>query len=134
MSQHTLQRLTCETSKIMYRADVIADEWYRNRTNKDRFEFNCSNDGGVSWASMPLRLDWPSSFKNILFRTWPPQMLCSLAYNENSLILEYIDPWVMFQKPILPFSLDRESRWRAHYNIKQKQWHLERLRVIRYDK
>jgi hypothetical protein len=92
-----------------------------------------SKDSGSSWEEIPLVLDLRSRLWNGLFATWPPEHLECLYWESEQLVMEFRDPWIPWEKPILPARLDEESFWRATYLETSKKWSIQRNGFIEYD-
>lgn len=129
-----LKNLTCQApNRYVYHAQISYDREYLERFNKDKFVVRCSQDEGKTWTELPLQLDCWSRLINWHDRTWPPEKMDCLFYENNQLVLEYRDPWVMHCKPFMPFGLDRESQWRAFYDPARQLWRLLRVRRLDYE-
>ena len=83
-------------------------------------------------TEIPMKLTNWSRIKYGLFVQWPPQSIEEVDSTENTISIEFKDPWIPFDKPIMPFNLDKESQWRAEFIESKKAWKLKRIRTINY--
>jgi hypothetical protein len=85
------------------------------------------------WVELPMKLTWWSRVAHSMFTTWPPENVDSVHCEDGCLTLFYRDYWVPYEKPIMPFALDRESAWRAEYLLNRAAWKLYRIRHLDYE-
>ena len=88
---------------------------------------------GEEWVELPLRLTWWSRLAHAMFASWPPEVIDVMTYEHGRLTVLFRDPWVPYEKPIMPFGLDRESLWEAVYMDRQRAWTLRRVRHLDYE-
>ena len=88
-------------------------------------------NGGI--REVPLALCLTSCLRYGWLGTWPPEQASRLYAEGDSVVVEYRDEWVPFERPILLFGYDRESEWRARFNPRQRTWSLKRLRQLSYE-
>lgn len=82
---------------------------------------------------VPLKLDVRSLFLYGWQGTWPPEQVLRLYNDGDSIVIEYRDVWIPFERPILPFKYDVESEWRACFDPQKRSWHLKRVRHLDYE-
>ena len=92
-----------------------------------------STDGGTTWHDLPMTLTWSARIAHGLFVTWPPEKIDRLVCEGDQVVLEFRDPWVPYEKPIMPWGLDRESLWQASYLKRVARWRLKRIRRLDYE-
>lgn len=78
------------------------------------------------WQEIATKLTSVSALLNQLAGTWPPQLVTAVSVSGENLVLSYVDPIIEYEKPVLPFGLDRESEWIATYFPKRRCWKLQR--------
>jgi hypothetical protein len=93
-------------------------------------EVNLSIDNGRSWEPIKLQLSLISKLKMLFIEAWPPSKILDFCYRNEGLEIEFEDFLEPNQKPIMPFNLDRESRWLARLNNGKSDWQLVRLNVL----
>ena len=84
------------------------------------------------WGVTSLNIGVIDYFKQLCSNSWPPQNLTSSKYEDDKLVIEFHDPWIPHQKPILPFKLDHEWKWKAEYDSRKSKWKLKKLEFIPY--
>ena len=82
------------------------------------------------WQELAMKLAPISAVLNQLIGTWPPQLVTAASVSGENIILSYVDPIQEYEKPVLPFGLDRESAWTATYYPKRRCWKLQRSRFL----
>jgi hypothetical protein len=92
-----------------------------------------STGPNLKTREVPLVLSLGSRLRYGWLGTWPPERASRLYAEGESVIIEYRDEWIPFERPILPFGYDRECEWRAQFDPRQRTWSLKRLRHLDYD-
>lgn len=82
-----------------------------------------------------MRLGWRSFLKyGIVISPWPPELADDVyTVDGTAIVLSFRDPWVPFEKPVLPGGFDRESLWEATLDIASTGWQLRRIRFLDYE-
>lgn len=86
-----------------------------------------------TWQEIPLRLSLRSRLTTGLVSSWPPETVDRLGWEQDELYLDFRDPWVPWEKEVLPFGWGRESLWRATLSARTRRWTLRRLRKLDYE-
>ncbi len=111
---------------LKYKLEIVSN-------SVDRFlRVRCKDVNTNSWKVVSLKIGVIDYFKQVCGNSWPPQNLTSAKYEEDKLIIEFHDPWIPHQKPILPFKLDHEWKWKAEYDSRYSKWTLMKLEFIPY--
>lgn len=92
-----------------------------------------SSDGGGTWQELPQKLCLRSLLTSKFLTSWPPEYGDELRVIDGQLVLVYHDREFEYERPILPFGLDRESLWRATYVANRSCWCLKRIRPLDFD-
>ena len=87
-------------------------------------EGSTEHEGG---REVTLRLRCIDQLKYGILNTWPPEDVDNFYANNDTLVVEYSDPWLAHEKPVLPLGYDQESRWRAELPPRAYGWRLVRL-------
>lgn len=90
--------------------------------------------GEEDWTELSMSLTWWSRIAHSQFATWPPEGIDWISCEHGRLILQFRDRWVPYEKPVLPFGLDRESLWQAVYLHRTRSWSLRRIRHLDYER
>lgn len=85
------------------------------------------------WQELRPRVTIGSFVLSVLACHWPPESVDRLYLEDGCICLEFRDPWVPFEKPILPFGWDQESQWLARFREAGRRWSLTRLRKLDYE-
>jgi hypothetical protein len=108
-----------------YRVQVLSLQGPR----RDEVRIWEAHENDDDWTLLSMRLDVRSRLWAGLFATWPPENLDEVDCTAG-LTITFHDHEV-WESPVLPFELDKESFWRARYDRRRKTWTLSRLRAVR---
>lgn len=99
------------------------------------FVLEASMDAGTGapCRELPLPLDFASWVRYGWLGVWPPATFERVEVDDGSLVIEFRDPWIPFERPVLPFRYDQESLWKATYRRRRGRWRLERVRHLDYE-
>ncbi|PCI49109.1 MAG: hypothetical protein COB58_04125 [Thalassobium sp.] len=87
----------------------------------------------TEWVAVPLKLSITSYFKVLFTRSWPPSGFEKVELKDNSLQITFEDEEEIWEKPIMPFNLDKECRWLAKFCFTKNNWSLERLNYLVFE-
>jgi hypothetical protein len=89
-----------------------------------------SKDGGESWGRLKFKLSFKSCCRLYFNNNWPPAQIDKIEQRGDTVCIVYKDPSIPFDKPMMPWGLDKESEWRATYNKNSQRWILDHLGFI----
>jgi hypothetical protein len=99
-----------------------------------RARLHLSEDNGLTWQEMPLRLTLMWRLLNRLFpANWPPQFIDDIHVSGAKLSFTFHDSESDWERPVLPGKLDVPSIWSAEYRSRAAQWTLRRVRHLDYE-
>lgn len=84
------------------------------------------------WSAVPLNLNIGSTLKVLFTRSWPPSSFEKVELKSDSLQIIFEDDEEIWEKPIMPFNLDKECRWLAKFCFIKNKWFLERLSYLAF--
>ncbi len=90
--------------------------------------------GSEDWEELPMQLTYWSRLFHSMFTSWPPEDIDRISCERGRLILQYRDRWISYEKPILPWGLDRESLWEGEYVDLKRVWKLRRVQRLDYER
>jgi hypothetical protein len=126
-------RLRCSHGSQEYSVKYVALEEAGPRGELLRAVVLARGTHDEKWEALPIGLTWLSRVWHSMFTTWPPEHIDSIDCEHGRLSLQYRDTWVPYERPVMPFGLDRESVWKAEYCRRRQAWRLHRLQRLDYE-
>jgi hypothetical protein len=127
------RRRWCVHGGSEYVVTVVPLEIPGPRGEQSRIKVLRTIVGSDDWEELPMQLTYWSRFAKSIFTNWPPEDIDRVSCEQGRLILRYRDRWVPYEKPIMPFGLDRESLWEGEYIARKRAWKLRRVQRLDYE-